>query len=310
MLKKPYTLAIHGGCGDVIKENFTPEQEEAYLAALKTALQAGETLLKAGKSSMDAVEEAIRLMEDSPLFNAGKGSVFTHEGKHEMDASIMDGATLEAGAVAGMFQVQNPILAARAVKDHSTHVLLSGQGAETFAGEQSLRQAEQDYFYNEQRWQQYQKALANDQQFMDHASGDEKHGTVGAVALDQAGNLASGSSTGGITNKKHGRIGDSPIIGAGIYANNQTCAVSCTGEGEYFMRQVTAHTVANLMEYRQESLANAANKALEKVGAIGGQGGIVAVDRSGNVAMPFITQGMYRGMVSNKSAPFTSMFRE
>ncbi len=297
-MSSTYALAIHGGCGNVARGRFNAEQEQAYLAALRESLQAGEHLLKQGGSSVDAVELAIRIMEDTPLFNAGRGSVFTHDGKQEMDASVMEGETLKAGSVAGVTQLRHPVSAARAVMDHSTHVMLISAGAEAFARQQNLEFVTSEWLFDQTRWEQYQQALAEDRQFMDHASDDQKYGTVGAVALDQNGNLASGSSTGGITNKKHGRVGDSPIIGAGVYADNRNCAVSCTGEGEYFLRDVTAHRVSALMEYGGHNLKSAASAAMASLQNIGGTGGFIAVDRFGNIEMPFNTEGMFRGYVA------------
>lgn len=308
---KKVVLVIHGGAGTILKKHMTNEKEMAYRDKLEGVLTKGMEMLKIGHTSMDVVEYAIREMEDSPLFNAGKGSVFTHERKQEMDASIMDGKTLNAGAVAGVGRIKNPITAAKAVLEKSKHVMLTGSGAEEFAGEQELELVEPDYFYNERRYKQLKEAIKRKETKLDHDGdkGDgkqgsvwseksEKYGTVGAVALDRNGNLAAGTSTGGMTNKRYGRIGDSPIIGAGTYANNQTCAVSCTGHGEYFIRSVVAYDVSAIMEYQKKSLKEAADYVVHtKLKERGGDGGLIAVDAKGNVAMPFNTAGMYRGVI-------------
>src|SRR5439155_7744793 len=248
---------------------------------------------KKGGSSLDAVEAAVRVLEDNPLFNAGKGAVFTHEGTNELDASIMDGRTLKAGAVAGLQHIRNPISLARLVMEKSPHVMLDGEGAEAFAKEMGMPFVAQKYFYTDERWQALQKVKSSPGPVSDK----EKHGTVGAAALDKQGNLAAATSTGGMTNKKFGRIGDSPIIGAGTYANNRTCAVSCTGDGEYFIREVVAHDVAALMEYKPMALKEAAQAPIDKVGKLGGTGGLIAIETDGNFAPPFNTAGLYRGMV-------------
>jgi len=306
-----YVMVIHGGAGTILKSTMTPEKEKAYRAALASALQKGYTALKAGKPSLDAVEAAIHVLEDSPLFNAGKGAVFTHDGRNEMDASIMNGKTLEAGAVAGVTTVRNPISAARAVMERSEHVMMVGQGAEKFAKEAGLTIVDPSYFRTEERWQGLQKAIKEDstKSVLDHGSKkavllgiknrDNKFGTVGAVALDKDGNLAAGTSTGGMTNKKYGRVGDAPIIGAGTYANNTTAGISCTGWGEFYIRSVVAHDISALMEYKGLSVAEASKLVMDKVGKLGGDGGVIALDRKGNVAMPFNTEGMYRGTVTD-----------
>ncbi|MGH8163344.1 MAG: isoaspartyl peptidase/L-asparaginase family protein, partial [Rhodanobacteraceae bacterium] len=283
-------MVIHGGAGTIERRSMTAANEEAHRAGLEKALQAGYDVLKRNGSSLDAVEAAIRVLEDNPLFNAGKGAVFTHEGTNELDASIMDGKSLNAGAVAGVKHIRNPILLARAVMDKSPHVMLDGDGAEAFAKQMGMQFVDQKYFYTDERWQALQKVKKGE----GSASDKEKHGTVGAVALDDAGNLAAGTSTGGITNKEFGRIGDSPIIGAGTYANNKTCAVSCTGDGEYFIREAVAHDVSAMMDYGGMSVQKAAQAAIDKVGKLGGTGGLIALDREGNFAMPFNTSGMYR----------------
>jgi L-asparaginase / beta-aspartyl-peptidase len=284
---KKYVMVIHGGAGTILRKNMTPEKESAYRAALKQALTTGYQTLQAGKSSLDAVEATIHVLEDNPLFNAGKGSVFTHDGKNEMDAAIMNGKTLAAGSVAGVSTIRNPISAARAVMEKSEHVMLTGRGAELFAKEAGLEIVDPKYFWTKERWDALQQA-----------NPDKKFGTVGAVALDKAGNLAAGTSTGGMTNKKYGRVGDSPIIGAGTYANNKTVAVSCTGWGEFYIRNVVAYDLSALMEYKGLSVAEAGKTVIEKVEKLGGNGGLIALDREGHAALPFNTAGMYRGTVT------------
>lgn len=306
-----YVMVIHGGAGTILKEKMTPEKEAAYKAALTTALQKGYALLKTGKSSMEAVEATIHVMEDSPLFNAGKGAVFTHEGKNELDAAVMDGKSLKAGAVAGVTTIRNPISAAIAVMNQSEHVMMVGKGAEAFAKEAGLQIVDPKYFYTKERWDGLQRAIKEDAgaSVLDHndkkvqklgaMNVDNKFGTVGAVALDQSGNLAAGTSTGGMTNKKYGRVGDAPIIGAGTYANNNTAGISCTGWGEFYIRNVVAYDISAMMEYKQMTLQDAAAVALKKVADMGGDGGLIALDAKGNVTMPFNTKGMYRGTVTN-----------
>jgi L-asparaginase / beta-aspartyl-peptidase len=315
--KDKITLVIHGGAGTITRQNMTPEKEKAYKETLTKALQVGYSILKKGGTSLDAVEATVRVMEDSPLFNAGKGAVFTHEGKNEMDAAIMNGQTLEAGAVASVTTIKNPITLARRVMDSSPHVIMIGRGAEEFAKTKGVEIVNPSYFYTETRWQGLQKALKEDKMELDHADSlkkeikpkkvgqqslifDEgkKYGTVGACALDQFGNLAAATSTGGMTNKRYGRVGDAPIIGSGTYANNATCAVSATGHGEFFIRSVVAYDVSALMEYKNLSLKEAADEVvMKKLVKIKGEGGIIALDRNGNVAMPFNSEGMYRGFV-------------
>ena len=293
-------IAIHGGAGTILRSKMTPEKETGYKRALEEALTEGWNILNSGKSSLDAVERAVEILENNPLFNAGKGSVFTHEGKHEMDASIMDGRTLSAGCVSSVSNIKNPVLLARSIMEKSGFVYLSGKGAEEFAAYHRLAFEKDEYFYDEFRYNQYLKALEKDDVILDHSdeSTEKKFGTVGAVALDTEGNLAAATSTGGMTNKKFGRIGDSPIIGAGTYANNSTCAVSCTGNGEYFLRSVTAYDVSALMEYRNLSLEEASNIAVHtKLKAINGEGGIIAIDKNNNISMTFNSEGMYRASV-------------
>jgi len=308
--KNKYVLVIHGGAGTILKSKMTPEKEKAYKEALTLALKNGYAILQNGGSSLDAVTAAVTVMEDSPLFNAGKGAVFTNEGRNELDAAIMSGKDQAAGAVAGVTTIRNPILAARAVMEKSNHVMMVGAGAEKFAASHGIRIVDPSYFYTEERWRGLQNAKKEDSLKMelDHGNKkskaylftnkDNKFGTVGAVALDQHGNLAAATSTGGMTNKKYGRVGDAPIIGAGTYANNQTCAVSCTGWGEYFIRVVVAKTISDMMEFGNRTLSDAANEVMMKrVPALGGDGGLIAVDMNGNYTMPFNTEGMYRGVV-------------
>jgi beta-aspartyl-peptidase (threonine type) len=304
--KRPaYAIAIHGGAGTIRAADLTAEQDAAYRAALDSALQIGEKVLQGGGAAIDAVEQTIRFLEDSPLFNAGRGAVFTHEGRNELDASIMQGKDLSAGAVAGITIVRHPIAAARAVMEQSPHVMLTGQGAEQFAREKGLEIVDPSYFFTQQRWDALQRAKAEEATRLDHdgpqgsrrpSRTDYKFGTVGCVALDRAGNLVAGTSTGGMTNKRWNRVGDAPVIGAGTYANNETCAVSCTGHGEYFIRWAVAHDVSALMAYKGLSLEAAAGEVINgKLKAAGGEGGLIAVDAQGNITMPFNSEGMYRG---------------
>jgi L-asparaginase / beta-aspartyl-peptidase len=295
---KPIALALHGGAGTISKESMTPEKEALYTEGLRSALDAGYAVLAGGGSALDAVEITVKLLEDNPLFNAGKGSVFTHDGTHEMDASIMRGDTLEAGAVAGVKGVRNPIQLARWVMEKSEHVLLCGDGAERFARTLNMPVETDDYFFDAFRYAQWQKAKEEDRIQLDHTE-DKKFGTVGAVALDSNGMLAAATSTGGMTNKRWGRAGDSPIIGAGTYANNATCAVSCTGHGEYFIRAVVAYDVSCLMEYKGLSLQEACEHVvMEKLVKIQGEGGLIAVDAQGQVCLSFNSSGMYRAYKS------------
>ncbi len=308
--QKKYVLIIHGGAGTILKKNMTAEKEAAYTAALKRALETGYKTLKEGKSSIDAVEATIHVMEDSPLFNAGKGAVFTHDGRNELDAAIMNGKTLEAGAIAGVTTIRNPISGARAVMEKSEHVMMVGDGADQFAKEAGLTIVDPKYYWTKERWDGLQQAIQEDstKAVLDHGSKksallgtknhDYKFGTVGCVALDNAGNLAAGTSTGGMTNKKYGRVGDAPIIGSGTYCNNATAGISCTGWGEFYIRNVVAKTISDLMEYKGLGVAEASKIALDKVGKMGGDGGLIALDRKGNIAMPFNTEGMYRGAVT------------
>jgi beta-aspartyl-peptidase (threonine type) len=293
---KTISLAIHGGAGTILKSTMTPEKEKAYSDALNDALNVGYALLEQGRSSLDAVEAAVSSLEDCPLFNAGKGSVFTSEGTHEMDASIMEGKLLQAGAVSAITGIKNPIQLCRMVMEKSGHVFLSGKGAEQFARKMGCEFRDATYFHDDFRYEQWQEVKDTNQFQLDHsASKEEKFGTVGAVALDRDGNVAAATSTGGMTNKQFGRIGDSPMIGAGNYANNQTCAVSCTGSGEYFIRGVVAYDVSCLMEYKGLSLAEACHEVVQvRLPKIGGDGGLIAADAQGNLVLEFNTEGMYR----------------
>jgi len=299
-----FGIVIHGGAGTILKENMTDSLEMAYRAKLKEAITVGHTILKNGGDAMEAVTKTINILEDSPLFNAGKGAVFTHEETNELDASVMDGATLNAGAVAGVTHIKNPIDLALAVMNKSEHVMLGGKGAEAFARTQGFEMMDPSYFYTENRFNSLQRIKDKEKSQLDHDGKvsfvdpyikDSKFGTVGCAALDKNGNLAAGTSTGGMTNKRWNRIGDAPIIGAGTYANNATCAVSSTGWGEYFIRAMVAYDISALMEYKGLSLQEAASEVIQKkVPALGGDGGIVAIDNKGNVAMEFNTAGMYR----------------
>ena len=290
-------LVIHGGAG-VIRQGLTPEKEKLVRADLRAALEAGNGVLRSGGSSLDAVTQAILVMEDSPRFNAGKGAVFTHEGRNELDSAIMDGATLRAGAVAGVRQVKNPVLLARAVMEKSPHVMLSGAGAEEFAKSVGIELVDPSYFRTDQRWQELQEALKADANKHASIPGRAIHyGTVGAVALDSHGHLAAATSTGGMTDKRWGRVGDSPIIGAGTYANTR-CAVSATGWGEYYIRAVAAHDICARMEYAKKPIAQAAKEVvMDVIPKLGGDGGVIALDADGNFATPFNTDGMYRGWI-------------
>ncbi|MBC7946725.1 MAG: isoaspartyl peptidase/L-asparaginase [Chitinophagaceae bacterium] len=361
-LNSKFVLVIHGGAGTLLKSQISPEKEKAYRDALDLALDAGYAILKKGGSALDAVEAAVRFMEDNPLFNAGKGAVFTNEGKNELDAAIMDGRTLAAGSVAGVTTIRNPISAARAVMEKSPHVMMTGKGAEKFAQQQGLQIVDPSYFYTEDRWRGLQNARQKDSLdatirrqteaintglnaiykqidgarksadslvrpgdtmntdstyhptkellkdikgstgLRQKSNNDDKYGTVGAVALDRHGNLAAATSTGGMTNKKFGRVGDAPIIGAGTYANNSTVAISGTGWGEYFIRLVMAKTISDMMEFGKMSLKSASTEMIMKrLPGLGGDGGLIAVDKNGNIALPFCTEGMYRGFIKENN---------
>lgn len=320
MNRTKIAFAVHGGAGTILKAEMTPEIEDEYRGGLKIALTAGWNILEKDGSALDAVEAAVVELENFPLFNAGRGAVFTHDGKNEMDACLMEGKTHLAGAVAFVRNIKNPIKLARLVLEKTEHVLLAGDGANQFAAEMKVESAPDDYFFTDVRYRQLLEARKSGVIQLDHTI--EKHksvktsdlqtsiaenttakkskpiGTVGAVACDKAGNIAAATSTGGMTNKKFGRIGDSPILGAGTYADNKTCAVSCTGHGEFFMRAVAAYDVAALMKYKNLNLNEAANEVIEKLRVIGGEGGLIAVDASGNVALPFNSDGMYRGSIT------------
>lgn len=318
-------IAIHGGAGTITRKNMSAEMEKAYREGLTAALQKGYAVLKNGGNSLDAVEAAVVEMENNPLFNAGKGAVFTHEGKNEMDAAIMNGATLAAGSIAGVSTIRNPIKTARKVMENSAHVMLTGKGAEEFAKQQGEAIVDPSYFYTEKRWEGLQRALKAEKVELDHADTlkkvlprtgylifDEgkKFGTVGAVALDRNGNLAAATSTGGMTNKRWNRVGDAPIIGAGTYANNATCAVSATGHGEYFIRSVVAYDISALMEYKNLPLKNAANEVvMQKLVKRGGEGGVIAIDKNGNIAMPFNSEGMYRASIDTEGKVYIGIYK-
>ncbi len=326
-----WAIAVHGGAGTARRESMTPELESRYTAALTAALEAGREILASGGSSVDAVEAALRLLEDSPLFNAGKGAVFTHDGRNELDASIMDGASLAAGAVAELRHVKNPISLARRVMEASPHVMMAGVGAEEFALEQGIELVPATYFFTEQRWQSLQHAREAERRAeAERGAGaeprdraqrragvepvgalGERLGTVGAVALDRHGNLAAGTTTGGMTNKRFGRIGDSPIIGAGTYADNRACAVSGTGHGEFFIRNAVAHDICARVLYLEESINEAADAVV--MGVLveqGGDGGVIALGPDGVIAMPFNTPSMLRGYVTSEEGPVVEIFRE
>ena len=321
-----YVLVIHGGAGTIRKSTMTPEKERAYRAALDSALARGQRILAAGGKALDAVEAAVRTLEDDPLFNAGKGAVFTNQGINELDAAVMDGATLAAGSVSGVRVIRNPVTAARAVMEQSEHVMLSGSGAEEFARLKKLELVDPSYFYTAERWKGLLEARKEDslaslnqrssssgaggQLLRQPGNHDQKYGTVGAVALDRSGNLAAATSTGGMTNKKWGRVGDAPIIGSGTYANNATVAISCTGWGEYFIRLRMAGTISDMMEFGHYTLGRAATEMImERLVKLGGDGGLIAVDRDGNIALPFCTEGMYRGFVREGEKRTTAIYK-
>jgi beta-aspartyl-peptidase (threonine type) len=316
--EKPHVmLVMHGGAGTITRGSMTAEMEKQYRDTLEQALKTGQAVLVKGGTSIDAVEASIRILEDSPLFNAGKGAVFTHEGKNELDSSIMDGKTKKAGAVAGVTIIRNPITAARAVMEKSPHVMMVGRGAELFATKMGLEIVDPSYFWTERRWKGLQQELLKEQQRQanPHASiksdDETRHGTVGAVALDAAGNLAAGTSTGGTTNKQYGRVGDSPIIGAGTYADNDSVAVSCTGTGEFFIRWTVAHDIAALYQYKNMTVEQAGNEVIhKKLEPVGGDGGAIILDRKGNFAMPFNSEGMYRGWIGADGVPHVAIYKD
>ena len=305
-----FSIAIHGGAGTLVKGMMSPELEAAYKSGLKLAMDAGYSVLEQGGTALDAVEASVKLLEDSHLFNAGKGSVFTATETHEMDASIMDGKNLHAGAVSLITGIKNPVSLARDVLEKSEHVFLAGEGAMQFAKELNYPLEDASYFYDELRHQQWLDIKDTDNFQLDHSTKkDSKFGTVGAVACDQDGNIAAATSTGGMTNKKWGRVGDSPMVGAGNYANNKTCAISCTGSGEFFIRGVVAYDVACLIEHKNMSLEDASNEVIHKrILEIGGDGGLIAADSNGNIAMPFNTEGMYRATKSSNGTEEISIY--
>jgi beta-aspartyl-peptidase (threonine type) len=307
--RKEFAFAVHGGAGMIAPENLAPEKQQAAKEKLTEALMTGYDILKNGGSSLDAVEKALNLLEDSPLFNAGKGAVFTADGRNELDASIMDGSNLMAGAVAGVSRIKNPISLARMVMERTPHVLLARDGAEAFAVEQGVELVDPSYFFTDQKMRELER-IQKEQSAIDFNL-DHKFGTVGAVALDKNGNLAAGTTTGGMSNKKFGRIGDSPIIGAGTYANNKACAVSATGHGEYFIRGVIAYDIAALMQYGNMPMGKAASLIImQKLESMGGKGGVIAMDYNGAVTMPFNTKNMYRGYVYPDGEPVVMIFQE
>ena len=314
-------FVIHGGAGVISRGSLTPEKEKAYRAKLEEALMGGYKALQDGKTSLDAVQIAINLLEDSPLFNAGKGAVFTADGKNELDAAIMDGKDLKAGAVAGLRHVKNPINLARAVMEKSSHVMMIGDGAEQFAKEQNIELVHEKYFFTQERWDALQKIIKQEKEktipqnkkvsqvnLLEEPS--NKFGTVGAVALDKNGNLAAGTSTGGMTYKKYGRVGDVPIIGAGTYANNDTCAVSATGWGEFFIRLGVARDISALMEYQAMPIQQAVDAVIQqKLQKAGGDGGVIAIDKFGNIGISFNSEGMYRGYVNSSGKPVVEIYK-
>jgi beta-aspartyl-peptidase (threonine type) len=314
----PIAIVIHGGAGTISRKDMTPEKDAAYRAALKQALDAGYAVLKQGGKSLDAVQAAIRVMEDDPLFNAGKGAVFAHNGRNELDAAIMDGTNLKAGAVAGVEHIKNPIDLARLVMDKTPHVMLMGEGAEEFAKSQGMALVPQSYFFTQFRWDELQKALKEEkgkagEAQHDYPGGGHGYGTVGAVALDKDGDIAAGTSTGGLTNKYYGRVGDSPIIGAGTYANTKTCGVSGTGTGEFFIRLDLAKTISDLMLYKGMSVQQAADQlVLHDLVDLGGAdtGGAIAMDHDGNIRMPFNTEGMYRGYIDTQGKQVVAIYKD
>lgn len=315
---QPFSLVIHGGAGTILKEDMTPELEKAYLQGLQDALDAGYAVLEEGGSATNAVKAAIVILEDNLLFNAGRGSVFTKKGVQEMDAAIMDGHSMNAGAVAGIRNVRNPIELATEVMNNSNHVFLSGKGANDFAIKQGIKLEPDEFFFSQFRYDQWKAMRDSDNYSLDHTHQgleelmkDKKFGTVGAVACDQQGNIAAATSTGGMTNKKYGRIGDSPVIGAGTYANNKTCAISCTGHGEPFICAVAAHDVSCLMEYKGLSLQEAMNEVvMKKLVAMDGEGGMIGTDAHGNTAMVFNSAGMYRGMKNSSGENQIAIYKD
>ena len=303
--QKKYAMVIHGGAGVMDKKNMSPEMENEYIKVLNRALHIGDSVLAYGGTCLDAIEETIVILEDSPLFNAGKGAVFTHDGIVELDASVMEGQTLKAGAIAGVRDIKNPIRVARTVMEKSEHVLLTGTGASQFAKEQGFEPVENSYFHTEKRLKSLQELLKKERE----SDTNDKHGTVGCVALDAYGNIAAGTSTGGMTNKKYGRVGDSPIIGAGTYANNQTGAFSCTGHGEYYIRLGFSRDISAMMEYQRLDIREACQHEMEKLTRMGGTGGVIGIDKNGNIAMEFNTSGMFRGYIKSDGEKEVAIFK-
>lgn len=303
--QQKYTIVIHGGAGVMSKDKISEERRSEYKAKLNEALELGEEMLKNGATATHVVVEVIKVMEDSPLFNAGKGAVFTHHGENELDASIMEGKTLNAGAVAGVKDIKNPITAALEVMNNSVHVFLSGEGASSFAKQQGLDIVPNKYFFTESRYQSLQRLLKKERE----RTGKDNMGTVGCAVLDTYGNLCAGTSTGGMTNKKYGRIGDTPVIGAGTYANNNTCAISCTGHGEYYIRLGFARDISALMEYKNMNITDACREEINKLSELKGTGGVIGVDSDGNIAMEFNTSGMFRGFIKSTGERNVAIFK-
>lgn len=313
-------IVIHGGAGAVTRSQLTAEMEAQYLDALRDIVRGGQSILEKGGSALDAVTKSVSMLEDCPLFNAGRGAVYTHDKTHELDASIMDGGKQASGAICGVKHIKNPIFAARKVMEKSKHVMFTGEGAEKFAKAHGIEMVDSSYFDTEKRMQQLEKALAEDKIALDHdvatqeaepIDPEHKYGTVGAVAIDVNGNLAAATSTGGMTNKQVGRIGDSPIIGAGCYADNESVAVSCTGTGEYFIRLVAAHEIASLVKYKGLTIEEAAQDVvMMRIPALGGSGGMIIVDKDGNICLPFCSEGMYRGYGYVNEAPVAKIYRD
>lgn len=303
--QQKYAIVIHGGAGVMSKDKMTEQKQAEYLAKLNEALNLGENMLKEGAIAADVVIKVINILEDSPLFNAGKGAVFTHDGKVELDASVMDGKTLKAGAIAGVRDIRNPINTARAVMDHSEHVFLSGKGASQFARKQGMTMVPNKYFHTPQRKESLKQLKKKERE----RSAKDNMGTVGCVVLDKQGNIFAGTSTGGMNNKRYGRIGDTPVIGAGTYANNNTCGVSCTGHGEYYIRLSFAHDIAALMEYKNLSVVDACKTEIKKLDELKGTGGVIALDANGNIAMEFNTSGMFRGFAKSTGEREVAIFK-
>jgi beta-aspartyl-peptidase (threonine type) len=302
---KQYAMVIHGGAGVIERKSMSSEEQNEYIAVLDKVLQVGDSVLAHGGTCMDAVEKTIMIMEDSPLFNAGKGAVFTHDGIVELDASVMEGKSMKAGAIAAVRDIKNPVSVARAVLEKSEHVLLNGSGASQFAKDQGFKPVDNSYFYTEKRFKSLQELLKKERE----ATINDKHGTVGCVALDIYGNIAAGTSTGGMTNKKYGRIGDSPIIGAGTYANNKTGGFSCTGHGEYYIRLGFSRDISALMEYKKLTITEACREEIGKLTDMGGTGGVIGLDKKGNIAMEFNTSGMFRGFIKSTGEKEVSIFK-